>query len=511
MPNNKLTKVLFQDKANRYCADCHKFLLEVNEIHASFFPLSFHIDERWTTRKNWIQTKYGKNFVELHEYFTPDGFVPSTTCAKTTRKALSEFIDSCRNERISLKSIAHGVFVCKVCAEVHGNLGANITKVKLTSDISSWSEQECNEIQDKGNYHGNNILEKFMPDEWVMKKENKFENKLEREVFIRYKYEILDFLLPKERWGYKKFMKKSNSATKKWKRLVDIDERDVDWAIYTLAYRDYSLRKTNENASSSSSTASKLKKTASLKKTSSLKKKNKVPVEVANEAERILQDARQKQIYFINAVIKIQSFVRMALVAKKFRWKNNRHNHNHIPKHPHRRYTHADVLRNTVKIQSRTRSFLVRRSFCRKRSGTVLLQARYRGRRVRLLFLLTKGIIITIQAFIRGCIVRNKVHTVMKARSEAYQSQIINLWERSYTPLTYRTKFWMHTNHNNTDGNGMIGFTTFISQENELVRLWKLLGFDFKKYDMKMKPSNESILSDAVYVKYTQVSRLLFD
>ncbi len=107
-----LHAVLFQDKANRYCADCNIFLTEPHEIYASFLPLSFRLDQRWR-EKNWIFTKYGRNFVELHEGFAPKGAIPSTTCPDVTTKALTGFIASCRNDRVSLQSISFGVLICK--------------------------------------------------------------------------------------------------------------------------------------------------------------------------------------------------------------------------------------------------------------------------------------------------------------------------------------------------------------------------------------------------------------
>lgn len=162
-----LHAVLFQDKANRYCADCNIFLIEPHEIYASFLPLAFKLDQRWR-KKNWIETKNGRkhNFVELHETFAPKGATPSTTCPDVTTKALTGYIASCRNDRVSLQSIAHGVLICKGCAEIQLRLDSSITKVKSTADASSWTKEECIEMMKKGNAHGNNLLEKFIPGEY---------------------------------------------------------------------------------------------------------------------------------------------------------------------------------------------------------------------------------------------------------------------------------------------------------------------------------------------------------
>ncbi len=52
------------------------------------------------------------------------------------------------------------------CAEIHSRLDSSITKVKSTSDGNSWTEEECTEMMKKGNAHGNNLLEKFIPGEY---------------------------------------------------------------------------------------------------------------------------------------------------------------------------------------------------------------------------------------------------------------------------------------------------------------------------------------------------------
>jgi hypothetical protein len=399
MTIKSLAPILFKDKSNRYCADCNIFLQEIHEIYASFFPISIHLDERWKQKK-WIKTKHGTHFEELHESFAPPGEIASTRNSQTSTKALSGFIASCRNDRISLQSIAHGVFICKDCAEIHSKLDSSITKVKLTSDRSCWSEKEYNQMIRKGNRHGNYFLERFIPEEWMKQKSANFANKMEREVFIRYKYEILDFLFSKERWLKKKFMKKNQTATSKWKHLSMMKRKDVDWAIYTLGYKDYREKKT----------------------TATLKEKLQVPLDAVQEAEIILQDERRLQIQKIFSAIKIQSFLRMILTKRKLRHISTSH-------------TILDVLRGTVRIQSFTRSYILAREYYHKKDIAIKIQAIFRGRRDRLLFGLIKDIITKLQAFVRGCQVRGLVQKEMKSRSLVYRQQIARLWEMSYTPL----------------------------------------------------------------------------
>ncbi len=296
-----------------------------------------------------------------------------------------------------------------------------------------------------------------------MKKKDQFVDKMDREVFIRYKYEILDFLLPKERWGYKKFMKKNQTAKKKWKKYLAVKvDKDVDWAVYTLGYGDYRFMKD-----------------------STTKKKLQVPTELAQEAARFALDARRKQIYLIASIIKIQSFIRMVLTRSD-------------ALHAHRSRSFQDAMRGAILIQSRTKSFLFSRAFQQKKIAIEKIQALFHGRRCKLMFSLTRSLIIKIQAFWRGCITRKEVYEVMKSRSIVYKKQILHLWEVSYTPLTYRTKFWLFINE-------CLRYIVFAALEKELHRLWKFLEFDFN-VSRRLMPNKNSILSNITFVNYIQVS-----
>jgi len=468
----RIADVLNKDITNRYCADCGTFLIETSKIYASFLPTSFHIDDRWF-HKDWIETKHGKNFVEMHEAFAPAGRVPSTRCSRITSKALSGFIANARNDRVALKSIAHGVFICEACAIVHSRLNPSTTKVKLASD-PCWSENEYNKMMNKGNSHGNNLLEKFMPEEWLERKKNNFANKLEREVFIRYKYELLDFLFPHVRYGYKNFRRKNQSMTKKkWKSLVSKVDKDADWAVWTLGYKDYKDIK---------------KSRKSPKPKSKKKKKYRVSLQTAQEANRYLVDERRNKINLIASIIKLQAKFRMIMVNKR-QLQNYAHAIRSSPCP-----SFMDVLRRTVIIQSRTRSYLMARDFSTKKIVAITIQAHFRGRKIRLMYNLTREVIIKVQAFIRGCLSRKMIHSEMQARSNEYKKQMVTLWEKTNTPLAYRTKFWMHINSP--------GYSTFASQEFELRRLWKLLQYDFQNCRAPSMSRDESILANITYSKY---------
>ncbi len=479
-----LADVITQDITNRYCADCGIFLLDPHKVYASFLPTSYRIDDRWS-KKDWIDTEYGKNFVEMHEAFTPEGEVPSTSDSRTTNKALSGFIAGARNDRIALKSISHGVFICEACATVHCRLNPSTTKVRLTSDTSCWSYNDYKQMLNKGNAYSNNLLEKFMPEVWLDKKRNHFPNSLEREVFIRYKYEIMDFLFPHMRFAYRSFMHKNQGATKKkWKSMASKVDKDVDWAVWTLSYKDYKEIKKMRKKPNYSKSKKKMKM-----------KKCQVSLQAAKEANRCLEDERRQKLSLISSIIKVQATFRMVMV-------NRRQLRNYsIASRTTPVPSFMDVLRGTVIIQSRTRSFLLTKDFFIKKNVTIIIQARFRGRKSRLLYHLTRELIIKIQAFIRGCLSRGKIHYVMRSRSNDYKKQIVTLWEKIHAPLAYRTKFWIHINSP--------GYSTFATQENELMRLWKLLEFDFHRNSAHLQPCKESILADITYSKYIHVSFVL--
>mmetsp|Transcript_28059 Transcript_28059/g.32140 ORF Transcript_28059/g.32140 Transcript_28059/m.32140 type:complete len:461 (+) Transcript_28059:64-1446(+) len=429
----KLIENLLKDPSNLFCADCNNKLHK--EVYASFLPSTLYIDERWS-RRSWIDTAYGKNFVDLHESFAPVGQVASTSNQEYSARAMYRYMESLRNNRSSIESVAHGVYICRDCAVAHSYLDSSITQVKEVANFSSWSEEEIKLMEKRGNKHGNYLLEKFIPGDWIERKKLHLAEKLQKEAFVRYKYEILDFILPKERSCYQKFMRKEKTASKTGKRLLKKGvDKGVDWAVYTLGYLDYCVRKP---------------------------KKHTIPLHLAEEAKRFLEDSRRQQIGFINKVILIQSCWRMCETKRK-------QLHVCKPSVPF-----LDVLRNTINIQTVTRSYLASRTFKKKKSISIQLQALYHGRRARLLYYLTRECIIKIQSFLRGSYVRRRVRNLIQSRSTLSREQIVKLWRRTHIPLSYRSKFWMLAQKP--------GLITYALQKNELKRLYDFVRYhDFKK------------------------------
>lgn len=376
-----LDTILDEDKLlNQQCADCNKFLLDVDDIYASFMPRLYLSDQDSSiTKNNWIETKYGKNFIEMHQNFAPNRCIPSTDRGSIRRLLLSEHKSTCARDLYAIQSIAHCVFVCGICAEIHSRLQPSTTKVKLLSDFKSWSDEECRWIMNKGNARGNNLLEKFIPEMWIQRKGEQFQNKVDRQAFIRYKYEALEFIFPSIPSQYSHLMRKNKRATKKWEQIAEkkdtMQSLDIDDAVYILGFRDYKLMKKGPS-----------------------KKKMIVPYPTVLEAIKLVEYARQKKIRLISSCIKIQSIIR----------------HRHI-----------------------------RRTFVAQKAASIKIQALYRGNRARVMYALNRKPIVKIQSILRGSLLRSRLTEVLRSRSMEYRQQILTLWNTTHTPLAYRTKFWL--------------------------------------------------------------------
>jgi hypothetical protein len=101
-------------------------------------------------------------------------------------------------------------------------------------------------------------------------------------------------------------------------------------------------------------------------------------------------------------------------------------------------------------------------------SWTISIQAIHRGRRARFSFNLLRDLASKSQALVRGWLVRRVMHTIRKDRLTAYRAQVFELWRRSYTPLSYRVRFWTYINR--------YRFLHLALHEEELLKLWEALG-----------------------------------
>lgn len=101
-------------------------------------------------------------------------------------------------------------------------------------------------------------------------------------------------------------------------------------------------------------------------------------------------------------------------------------------------------------------------------SWSIAVQAMYRGRKARFSYNLLRELLSRSQALVRGWLVRRTMHKIRKNRLTAYRAQVFELWRRSYTPLSYRVRFWTYINR--------YRFLHLALHEDELLKLWEALG-----------------------------------
>lgn len=121
-------------------------------------------------------------------------------------------------------------------------------------------------------------------------------------------------------------------------------------------------------------------------------------------------------------------------------------------------------------VQSFTRAFRKRLGFSLFKDSVIALQKIHRGRVVRLAYNVLLASIRKVQAACRGFAVRKSLAFVFEVRMDTYRKQIFQLWKQSYTPLSYRTKFWPLMRENR--------IVLVALAEQEISRLWQELGIE---------------------------------
>ena len=133
------------------------------------------------------------------------------------------------------------------------------------------------------------------------------------------------------------------------------------------------------------------------------------------------------------------------------------------------RMSSRKVVEAVVKIQSVVRMFLLKKYVTLLIKWAITMQSLYRGRRVRFGYGCVLEVVNKIQASIRGWVTRRIWSQFLKQRMYEYSMQIVELWERAHRPLVYRTKFWRRVQHS-------VGFRHLALYQDELVQLWTYLG-----------------------------------
>ena len=108
-----------------------------------------------------------------------------------------------------------------------------------------------------------------------------------------------------------------------------------------------------------------------------------------------------------------------------------------------RRRNNATFLRLVVRVQAFFRMTARRTDFCTFKSAVIKVQSMYRRRRLRDVYVRMRKAIIKVEARVRAWLVSRQEgwNRAMMARS--LRRDIVLLWEREYTPLAYRSKFFL--------------------------------------------------------------------
>jgi dDENN domain len=218
-------------------------------------------------------------------------------------------------------------------------------------------------------------------------------------------------------------------------------------------------------------------------------------------AENVLLNARRINGIVLLAICKLQAAVRGFLKRRSYlrffkalrflqcKWRRQ------IPEGLTEMDELVEARRSICSIQLIARTFLLSRRYRKKRAAAALLQRWYRGaisrkkgsklqracrqiqklvrsRRSQIALRLLRSLVARVQAMIRGNLTRKHITTRNEKRMLRYREQIVLLWNRVHTPLSYRTKFWPMIAHES-------GFLRLRIAESELERLWIELEVDF--------------------------------
>jgi len=193
--------------------------------------------------------------------------------------------------------------------------------------------------------------------------------------------------------------------------------------------------------------------------------------DLLEKAWDILFDARSHQLLQMVGIITIQR-----------RWLAHR---------PYLRNIHND-RRNWIRAPA------MRQSWRRLKSSVSMIQAHYRRKHVRSLFQSAILFVSKIQAAIRGFITRRRVYAELNKRITSYREQIVLLWDRVYTPLFYRSRFWILDK--------LPLFLSHALHEEELAGLYRSLGIELTEAS---ENTDTLLVESAVHETFLQVKMKL--
>lgn len=257
-------------------------------------------------------------------------------------------------------------------------------------------------------------------------------------------------------------------------------------------------------------------------------------VNTLSKADMIMINARRKNVILLDCIIKMQAVCRGVLTRSSsenakysdgLRTKLKRF-HKDVGLEKARRKTaekhqrllseKAAVIQGIARMyvaQSRKRESIAailmiqrchrmtsqRKIWLRMKHAAVVIQKNIKGRRTRMTYAEVYGLILHLQARVRGKCVRNKIRFIMSEKMGLYRTQIFVLWAYVHLPLAVRTKLWPDFRSNNS-------FLRMHLAEAELRRLWIMAGYGEKvnkeKARDKVAQCSEAVgLDSSVYCR----------
>jgi len=290
-------------------------------------------------------------------------------------------------------------------------------------------------------------------------------------------------------------------------------ERDLFWALHVIAYKNQELLGNNSNTTLAGASAEFGKSSARNRQNNGmdedkLRIMNKVGTStlarsMIPSALSIISSCRRKQARQIYLIVISQATFRMvhlrghytAMKCGAFRiqnvWRLRRFNKNYGTKYT-RLYVKARNIQcmfrskvariradqrriAIVTLQSHIRGINARVYIRALRESAVFVQSRTRGRKARFAFrLLVRELVSLLQGCVRGWLTRLFVKRMKHKRLLLYRTQLFELWRRAYTPLAYRSKFWLQIHGS--------GFLHLSLHEDELMKMWQELGLNEIEY-----------------------------
>ncbi|GFH57078.1 hypothetical protein CTEN210_13554 [Chaetoceros tenuissimus] len=179
----RLLTFLASNANNRSCNDCHALLLDFSKMFCSFSNPSR--EEPISHRETNNVEIMAKDFASLHTlHFKPHDLEISTSESSTVDQYIQQ----------AQASLQSSVFICTTCAKVHKSLTSQIVK-SITLD--SWS-QDMVDVVVHAPIAGNTLATTIL--EYNLNPHSRPDSKssvMERELFIRAKYQLMAFVLPK--------------------------------------------------------------------------------------------------------------------------------------------------------------------------------------------------------------------------------------------------------------------------------------------------------------------------